>query len=519
MRKLPPLGIKSKTRVELNNDIASNTDISVHEAKEKVAEGQIYFDYFEDASTIKINEFALHIFGLMKASSKGKITDIRDGRKVEIYGHLDNINLSKITSRLRDKLGVEISGDVEKSDFNITGLPKEKLDLKSQFIFDKFNITKDKDKLVIDKLNLGFDGLINSNKNNYIKITADANNIAGGSINLISNIDIQEHDYSVDGNLSARKIDLGKIFFINKNANGNIINLNTNFSVDTKSINFLSDIIARDVSIKISETEDLNISHLNSTDNIQNKISFDDSSDKKIIDLELRNLSYTNLDYTGFNINKGKFDAKANDLLNSRNYKLSLHGDTLENSSLNVNLDSVEIRANADSNKTQKITGDIISPSGSYENYKLSDVKSDYSFTDSNLSFSDITFILKDIGKAEIKEVSLPVVEDIPFPSTLILKNGEFASHQDSYDFSGINLRLDNKTNDVWTGNIKIQNADLYSVNFKNLASLISYNQRGYRLNTISGSLFGGKLSGFLSNQNDDLKFNINLLNPKNCWK
>lgn len=509
---IPALNINSIIDLKINGEKKSKTNVQIHEEQELIGKADIDIVYKESDKTVIINDSVLEIFNLIKLGFRGDVTNISDDPTLDITANVENLDIEKFTSLFTDKYNIKLSGNLIKNEIKLAGSIDESLTIKNLFNFDNFLIKQGSDELEIGKLDIVLENKLSS-KDNNVNIKASSNSFAGGSINLNSSIELGEDNYAINGRLSGNKFDLGKIFYVNNLITGSVINLDTRFTGNTKTLNFLSDISANNVSIKLSDTQNVNVSHLNSSNKIQTSVSFDNAKERGIVDAEINNLSYKNLDYVSFKIDTGKFNADVKDLLNDRNYNLNITGDRLENNFLDVTLDSVNISVNED--EGDMITGNITSPSGSYDKYKLSDLKSDYSFTNTDLNFSDITFILIDRGRAKINEVSLPIEEEIEFPSKVNLKKGTFTSDDNGYKLVGINMNLNNNSKETWTGNVTIKEADIYSVIFTKLVSIVSYDSRGYKLSSIKGSLLGGKLTGFLNNLNNNLRFNINLSKPK----
>ncbi|NIP38718.1 MAG: hypothetical protein GWO07_08255 [Candidatus Dadabacteria bacterium] len=512
---IPALNINSTINVDTKDEKSSRALVNIYEEKELIGKADFNINYIKKDNTVIINNSLFEIFNLIKLNLSGEISSLLDDPVFDISGNAEEVNIEILSSPFTDKHGIKLGGNLVKNDITITGSIKDSLVINNQMIFSSFAYKQGNNELVVNGLNLDVEGLLNSNKNNIVNIKASSKNFADGKIDLQCRLELKEQGHKIDGRLSASNIDLGKTSFVNKNIAGSILNLNTSFDGSAETLNLFTDLSAKDVSIKISDTQTLNISGLNSSKKILNTVSIASSSDNKNnVDIKLNDLEYKNLDYSGFKINKGKFNADVKDLLNYRKYNLRLSGEVLQNTLLNLILNSIEITAKADRDKSEDITGGIVSSSGSYKDYELADLRSDFTIGSSDLSFSDIKFAWKDKGSAHIREVNLPIQQNIPFPSVVNLKNGTFISNDKSYRLSTISLDLNKQAEDVWTGDINIQQADLYSVKFSKLRSLVSYNPKGYRLNTISGSLFGGKLTGFLSSQNNNLMFKISLKNP-----
>ncbi|MGI9534794.1 MAG: hypothetical protein ACR2NW_07570, partial [Thermodesulfobacteriota bacterium] len=288
---------------------------------------------------------------------------------------------------------------------------------------------------------------------------------------------------------------------------------------DTSKIKLFSDLAAKDISIKISEDRTLSISELKSSDKIQSSITFinsqgiENNSLENKINIKINNLAYKKLNYSGFNINEGIFISEVKNLRNeNRKFNLRLKGNSLENSLFNLNLDNVEISAKTDKSNSESLRGIILSKSGKYRDFDLSNLNSDFDYNNSNLLFSDINFILNGLGKADIKRINLPIEKDKPFPSKVNLLSGSFLSVDKAYKLGGINLDLINTAKAVWDGKINISEADLHLVSINKLSSLISYSTSGYSISRINGDLFGGKLTGFIDSQGSNLILNLKLL-------
>ncbi len=511
---IPSLNINSTIDLKINGEKNSIASVQIHEKQELIGKADINVGYKEKDKTVIINDSVLEIFNLIKLGFSGDVTNISDDPTFDITGNVDESDIEKLTSLFTDKYNIKLNGDLANNEIKIAGSINKSLTINNIFNFNNFIIKQGSDELAIGNLDIILENKISS-KNNNLNIKATSNSFAGGSINLNSSIELKEDEYVINGKLSGNNFDLGKIFYVNDLITGSTISLDSRFKGNTKTLNFLSDISAKDVSIKLSNTQNINVSHLNSTNKIRASVSFDGTKEREIVDFEIYNLYYKNLDYAGFKLDNGKFNANVKDLLNDRNYNLRLNGDNLENESLDVLLNSVKISVNEDKHKGEIITGIITSQTGNYDKYKLSKLKSDYILGEASLIFADINFNLKDIGKVNIREVNLPFEKETDFPSRVIFKKGTLVSYDNGYKLAGINMNLNNKSKETWTGNITINEADIYSVIFTKLGSLVTYNPRGYKLNTIRGNLLGGKLTGFLNNQNNNLRFNINLNKPK----
>jgi hypothetical protein len=521
--QIPDLQIQSMIKIDIKDEIISRAVVTINQNEDQVGKADVNLNFNKKDSTLFINETILEIFELISLKTNGKVIDTSNNPKIEVVAEIENLNLERITHFFSDQYGTQLSGKIVKNYFELTGSIKDNLNLKGQVIFDDFLLKHGKGDLVIDGLTLGIGVLFNPNKNiNNLGISARSNKFAGGNFALVSEADFNKDTDIFNGSLKARNLDLSKLDYFKDIAQGNILNLNTKFNGNTDRIELFSDLSAKNISIKLSDTQNLYISDLTSSEKIYNIINLNKLSDEKNnfpannIDIKLNNLAYKKLDYNSFKIEKGLFNAEASNIFNKEiKFDLSLNGDSLNNGIFNLNLDKVEISAKADKSKRESITGNILSSSGKYNDFGISNLKSDFDYDNSGLKLSEINFSLKEQGKANIREINLPFEKEKTFPSKINLLRGNFISSENGFNLKGINLDLNNKINDVWDGKINIDEADLVSVKLRNLNSLVSYSSRGFRTNRIRGDLFEGKLTGFLNSQNNNLKLNFDLLNPK----
>ena len=521
--KIPDLDIQTKITVDIKDEIISNAKVNIHENKNLIGKADISLNYNKKDSALIINKLAFEIFDLINLNTSGKVLNISDNPEFEVEGNIDNLNLKKLTKFISEDFGTDISGNISKNHFELTGSIKDNLNMRGQAVFTDLLLKHGKHDFLIDGLTLDIGGLFNPNKNiKKLNLSASSDNFAGGSLELISGADFKKENNVLSGSFVAKDIDLSKVNYIQEVVQGNILNLNTRFNGNADRIELVTDLSARDISIKISEDQTLKISELKSSDKIRNTIKFNNLSDKNgksssnNIDIKINNLAYKKLDYNSFIIEKGLFDAEISNILNKEiKFDLSLNGDNLENSLFNLILDKVEITARADWDKSKSITGNILSSSGKYKDFGISNLESDFDYDNSGLKLLEINFSLKELGKANIKEINLPVEKEKIFPSKINLLKANFISNDNELKLEGINLDLKNRKNDIWDGKINIDEADLFSVKLKNLISFVSYSSNGFRTDRIKGDLFDGKLTGFLIFQGSNLKLNFNLSNPK----
>lgn len=525
--KIPDLDIQTKITMDIKDEIISNAKVNIHENKNMIGKADISLNYNKKDKALIINDSILEIFDLINLNTSGKVLNISDNPKFDVACKIENLNLKKLTKLIGEDFGMDISGNISKNHFELTGSIKDNLNIKGQVVFDDLLLKHGKDDFLIDGLTLDIGGLFNPNKNiNNLSISASSNDLAGGNFKLTSKLilgaDFKKENNVLSGSFVAKDVDLSKVNYFQELVQGNILNLNTRFNGNADRVELFTDLSARDISIKISEDQTLKISELKSSDKIRNTIKFNnlsDESDKSSankIDIKLNNLAYKNLDYNSFKIENGLINAEVNNLFNKDiKFDLGLKGNNLENSLFNLNLDNIEITARADGVKSEIITGNILSSSGKYKDFGISNLESDFDYDNSGLKLSEINFILKELGKANIKEINLPVEKEKIFPSKINLLKANFISNDNGFKLEGINLDLTNKTKDNWDGKINIDEADLFSVKLRNLHSLVSYSSTGFRTDRIKGDLFDGKLTGFLISENNNLKLNFNLLNPK----
>ena len=524
---IPDLDIQTKITVDIKDEIISNAKVKIHKNNNLIGKVDISLNYNKTDSALIINDLAFEIFDLINLNTSGKILNISDNPKFEVEGNIDNLNLKKLTKIISEDFGTDISGNISKNHFELTGSIKDNLNIRGQVVFDDLLLKHGKDDFLIDRLTLDIGWLFNPNKNiNNLSISASSNDLAGGNFKLTSKLtlgaDFKKENNVISGSFVAKDVDLSKVNYFQELVQGNILNLNTRFNGNTDGLELVTDLSARDISIKLSEDKTLKISELKSSDKIRNTIKFNNLSDKigksssNNMDIKINNLAYKNLNYNGFNIGKGLISAEVKNLFNKEiKFDLSLSGDSLENSLLNLNLDKVEITAKADRTKSESIMGNILSSSGKYKDLGVLNLESHFDYNNSNLRLSDISFTIKEQGKAYIREINLPVEKEKTFPSKINLQKGKFISNDNRFKLNGINLDLTNKTKDNWDGMINIDEADLFSVKLKNLTSFVSYSSNGYRTEKIKGDIFDGRLTGFINSQDSNLKLNFSLLNPK----
>ncbi len=563
------LSLESKININLQDDYSSSGIIELIDkntvnanSSNSLARLSIKTSYNRDNNSINLTTFNLFIENLLEASLRGKLTDLKGDRNIDLKGNAKLYNLIKIQEHYVDLSNKTLDGNLAIPDLNVSGSYKQN-DLKAygKLKIESINFKSPESNINISDLNgliefeLFFSRLIpkelKANGSIYSKIISTdfgmfdniksrinfntnnnwTNNILtfenlfanylNGSIKADLKLNLSKDKKNIKGILTGNNIEVDSI--IKKITPIDIKGILKNFQAEVNSnfrdIEAKVKIVANQFSINIGNNKPLKISRITSTEPFIffYNTSFEKSEEK--LTISTSGCIYEDLNFDFIKIKSGMLE----------DWKLDLGSDDQLKISLRINgkdavlfdhvlpIKYIEGEFEFSIGEISRYSGSINGKDILYQDFNFPSISANLNFSNNHIEFTNVKAEVNKYGLFESEKINTAISKDI----LVDIDNGKFTFSDYRIISEGISSRLKfitDKKELAWGGNVYVDTTSYKNHQLKDLKLSIGSKSNTFTIDNVSGNLLNGTLIGSFrleGNENTDkIRANIEITGP-----